>query len=111
MIGYVTLQMQSSSNKFRDRSLFNIPANERFCNFCPDPVEDESHVILICSSYNKIREELFIHASHINDDFMQMSGTEKLVFLFSDSKITLRCVKTCNTILKMRKSVTETVFE
>ena len=77
---------------------FNIPANERFCNFCPDQVEDESHVIIICPLYNKIREQLFIHASCINDDFMQMSGTEKLVFLFSDSKITQRCAKTCNAI-------------
>ena len=90
---------------------FNIPANERFCNFCPDQVEDESHVILICPLYNKIREELFIHASYINDDFMQMNGTEKVVFLFSDSKITQRCAKTCNTILKIRKSVTETFFK
>ena len=93
------------------RRFFNIPANERFCNFCPDQVEDESHVILICSLYNKIREELFIHTSYINDDFMQMSGTEKLVFLFSDRKITQRCAQTCNTILKIRKSVTETIFK
>ena len=64
---------------------FNIPANERFSNFCSDQVEDESHVILLCPLYNKIREELFIHASYISDDFMQMSGTEKIVFLFSDS--------------------------
>ena len=42
---------------------------------------------------------------------MQMSGTEELVFLFSDSKITQSCAKTCNTILKIRKSVTETVFK
>ena len=90
---------------------FNIPANERFCNVCPDQVEDESRVILICALYNIIREKLFIHASYINDDFMPMSRTEKLVFLFSDSKITQRCAKTCNTILKIRKSVTETVFK
>ena len=32
---------------------FNIPANKRFCNFCPDQVEDESHVILICPLYKK----------------------------------------------------------
>ena len=50
------------------------------------------------TTMQKRREELFIHASYINDDFMQMSGTEKLVFLFSDSKITQRCAKTCNTI-------------
>ena len=90
---------------------FNIPAKERFCNFCPDHVEDQSHVILICPLYNKIREEVFNHASYINDDFMQMSGTEKLVFLFSDSKITPRRAKTCNTIFKIKKSVTETVFK
>ena len=72
--------------------------------------EDESHVILICPLYNKIREELFLHASYINDDFMHISGTEKLVFLFSDSKITQRCAKTGNTILKIRRSVTETVL-
>ena len=60
--------------------------------------------------YNKIREELFIQASYINEDFMQMTRLEKLVFLFSDSEITQRCAKTCNIILKIRKSVTETVF-
>ena len=30
---------------------FNTPANERFCNFCPDQVEDESHVILLSLKY------------------------------------------------------------
>ena len=101
--------MRSSCNKFREGLFFIIPANERFCNFCPDQVEDESHVIVICLLYNKIREELFIHASYINDDFMKMSRTEKLVFLFSNSKITRRCDKTCNTIFK-KKSTTETVL-
>ena len=58
--------------------------------------------------YNKIGEELFIYARYINVDFMQMSSTDKLVVLFSESKITQRCAKTCNTISKIRKSVTGT---
>ena len=90
------LQMRSSSNKFRDAFLI-------YHIFCPDQVEDETHVM-----YNKLREELFIHASYINVDFMQMSSTDKLVVLFSESTIIQRCAKTCNDIFKIRKIVAET---
>ena len=90
---------------------FNIPANGRLCNFCPDKVEDESHVMLICPMYNNLREKLFIRARYVNVDFMDIINTDKLVFLFSESKITQRCAKTCDNILKIKKSVTETVFK
>ena len=70
-----------------------IPVNERLCNFCPDQVEDESHVILICPLYRKIREELFIHASYINVAFMQMSGTEDWYFYSQIVKLHLNVPK------------------
>ena len=61
--------------------------------------------------YNKLREELFIYAGYRNVDFMHLSNTNRLVFIFSENKITQRCDKTCGNILKIGKSVTETVFE
>ena len=88
---------------------FNIPANERFCNFCSGQVEDEAHVILECPMYDQLRKELFVHAMYIHEGFMQMSKEDKLVFLFTECKITQRCAKTCYDILTIRKNVMATI--
>ena len=41
---------------------YGISANERFCHFCSDEVEDEIHELLYCSMYNCVRDQLFKHA-------------------------------------------------
>jgi hypothetical protein len=36
-----------------------VPANERFCRYCKDQVEDEIHVVTKCPLYKELRAELY----------------------------------------------------
>ena len=83
---------------------FNIPTNQRFCNFCPDCIEDESHVLLHCSMYAQLRRALFVPAEYFNSNFKNLNDTEKLIFLFSDDRMVFRCSRACNDISKTRKN-------
>ena len=84
----------------------SVPANERFCNFCQDMVEDEAHVILHCSLYNSVRNDLFTHAVYLNDNFMSLNDNAKLHYLFTNSHISVKCAKTCQNILSIRNNAT-----
>ena len=85
---------------------YGISANERFCHFCSDEVEDEIHVLLYCSMYNCVRDQLFKHAVYINNTCMSLNDSEKLNFIFTNNDITYRCAKTCNEILTIRSNLT-----
>jgi hypothetical protein len=43
------------------------PHNERFCKFCKDQVEDESHVLLTCPKYNILRQKYGIDNENNED--------------------------------------------
>ena len=58
------------------------------CHFCSDEVEDEIHVLLYCSMYNCVRDQLFKHAVYINKTFMSLNDSEKLHFIFTNNDIT-----------------------
>ena len=36
----------------------NVPACKRFCNFCPEKIENEINVLLLCTMYTDVRESL-----------------------------------------------------
>ena len=59
---------------------YGISANERFCHFCSDEVEDEIHVLLYCSMYNCVRDQLFKHAVYINNTFMSLNDSNFTTF-------------------------------
>ena len=66
---------------------YGISANERFCYFCSDEVEDEIHVLLYCSMYNCVRDQLFKHAVYINNTFMSLNDSEKPYFIFTNNDV------------------------
>ena len=55
---------------------------DRLCHFCNNLVEDEVHFTLFCSKYNSLRENLYTKALNENVNFLTLSFTEKLSFLF-----------------------------
>ncbi len=60
-----------------------MPVDQRLCEFCNDnAVEDELHVILKCTFYDDLREELFQAAENINNHFMNLSDTVQTDFRF-----------------------------
>ncbi len=71
-----------------------LPVDQRLCIFCTDnAVEDELHVILKCSFYEDIRDDLFHAACTINSDFMNLNDSDKFSFLFSECNIVKLCAK------------------
>ena len=65
----------------------NIVKEERFCPLCPYAVEDETHFLITCKAFQKEREELFMKANTVNNDFLQKCSLEKVKFLLSNKII------------------------
>ena len=64
----------------------NVPADQKFCHFCDNCIEDEVHTIVKCPMYTKVRTESFTRATYFNNDFIQMPDID-LIFLFSDKRV------------------------
>ena len=88
------------------RNLGDISTKESLCNFCSVVVEDEMHVLLHCSMYNRVGDQLFKHAVYINNAFMSLDDSDKLYFIFPNNDITYKWAKTCSEILTIRRNLT-----
>ena len=82
----------------------NIAVSQRLCNFC-NVVEDETHVILDCSAYDLLRNNLFSKAISVLPSIMNLDSIEKMKFLFTYLDMTRTCAKTCFKILQHRNSL------
>ena len=81
----------------------NLDVNQRLCHFC-NVVEDEIHVILDCSAYDDLRNNLFIKAVSVLPTFNVLDANEKIKFLFTNPDMIRPCTKTCFKILQQRNS-------
>ena len=81
----------------------NLDVNQRLCHFC-NVVEDETHVILDCSAYDDLRNNLFIKAVSVLPTFNILDANEKMKFLFTSPDMIRTCAKTCFKIRQQRNS-------
>ena len=58
-----------------------IPADKRFCRFCPDEVENEIHFMLFCEKYDDSRKALIQEIECINPNFRTFNDNEKFIYL------------------------------
>ena len=57
------------------------PLNERLCKFCQlNTLEDDTHFLIDCELYSDLRQLLFERAVFLNENFENLSSTEKLSF-------------------------------
>ncbi len=69
------LPLHIETGRFRDKRI-----NERVCLLCNSgEVENELHFLCICTTYSNSRQNLY--SIVYNDNFLNMSNNEKLVFL------------------------------
>ena len=62
--------------------------NERLCKFCQlNTLEDETHFLIDCELYSDLRQLLFERAVLLNENFENLSSTEKLSFLMQHRDI------------------------
>ena len=57
-----------------------IPADQRYCSFCTNSVEDEFHVIMVCPRYHFIRNHVFNTIDRICDTSC-LNPNEKFLYL------------------------------
>jgi hypothetical protein len=53
----------------------------RTCDFCPDKIDNEFHLISQCERYSSYRNTLFLKANEKVPGFQQMNDTEKFIYL------------------------------
>ena len=81
----------------------NLPVEDRMCPTCHSEVETEEHVLIRCATYRDVREDLFLYAESLNDDFMTFDDIDKLLFVLNDERMTYVSAKTCYLILMARR--------
>ena len=62
----------------------NIPKEMRFCPFCPNKVETETHFLFCCLAYNPIRDKMLRSINILNPNFKYYPETHKLKYVLSD---------------------------
>ena len=80
----------------------NLNVDQRLCHFCNDAIEDETHVVLFCSAYEDLRNNLVSKAVSVLSNFSELSAKEKMKFLFTNPDMIRTCAKTCFKILQQR---------
>jgi len=74
----------------------NIPAEERFCDFCKTLVEDEWHFIYNCELYNEERTMFFNSLLNLKPDFVYFDEREQLKYLFKEKhRMFAKFIKSC----------------
>ena len=80
------------------------PINERLCKFCQsDSVEGETHFLLECELYTDLRHSLFVKASEVDANFMNLHTNEKLKFLMQTKDIQFHLGATVSKMFNRRK--------
>ena len=82
----------------------NLNENERICPMCNSgAIESEEHVMISCSLYNDVRNDLFNTAQSENSDFNAFSNRQKFLFLMDSVNIVRYTAKACHQILYRRR--------
>ena len=81
-----------------------IPANERYCFHCVTCIENEEHVLMNCTLYDNIRQNMFVNILNIEPDFLSLNCSEQFCQLMSNEKFVKYTAKACNEILMHRKN-------
>ena len=79
-----------------------IPEIERYCIFCEDSVDEETHVLKECPLHNEIRSKLIQYAQTANVNFNSLTKLNKFIFLFNSPDMMRSCAKACFLILQRR---------
>lgn len=85
----------------------NIVKEERFCPFCPNVVEDETHFLIMCSAFQREREKLFSEAIRVDKDFPQKSCLDKMKFLLANKNIIQTTSHYINICMQLRDELSK----
>ena len=81
-----------------------LPVNQRTCFHCKNDVETEIHVILDCSLYEDIRENLLQSAEQKVFNFLELSKEDKFSQILSNPDLIFDTAKSLQAILLRRRT-------
>ena len=55
------------------------PLDARICQFCPNHIEDEQHIILQCPACESLKQNIFRTASVLFEGFCRINDIEKII--------------------------------
>ena len=61
-----------------------IPKEKRFCPFCTDTVETETHFLLQCPTYGTMRDFLYKTVTESNSEFPSYTINRKLEYIMKN---------------------------
>lgn len=82
--------------------LNRLPLEERLCETC-NVIEDEFHVIMICSQYTDIRNQCFTRINELSEEFKSIPPHEQFTRMMSDSTLYTTVSKAMYNILNKRR--------
>ena len=65
----------------------HTPSELRLCPFCKPLVENETHFLFDCSTYNTLRNTFISKIVEKNPDFMSMDNHDKLAYIMTNIDI------------------------
>ena len=80
-----------------------LSVDKRYCFHCKSKIENEEHVLIECPLCCEIRHELFNEIEILGTGFQNLSNSDKVCHLLSDSRIVNYSAKACRSILTERR--------
>ena len=84
-----------------------LQENQRLCPFCENKVENEHHFVVECSTYDVLRQDLFVKMTEVDNTFPVLDNNEKFIFLLSNSAAGKLISGYLNKTLQIRKFLVE----
>ena len=86
----------------------NIDKELRFCPFCPNYVEDETHFLINCTTYSSLRKELMnkIQNNYNRVGFAEMREERLFIYLMTNNNIAPLVAKYLTKMLELREFLT-----
>jgi len=100
---FTKLRISSHNLMIEKGRHMKIQANERFCPFCINIIENEEHFLLSCLKYIGLRSNLFTSIETKVNNFASLNNESKLIYMFTSEKDIVREIsKFCTCALLLR---------
>ena len=84
-----------------------LQENERLCPFCDNKIENEFHFVMECSTFDVLRQQLFIEMVGIDNVFNELDDNEKFIFILSKPEASKIAGEYLNKTLQIRSFLLE----
>ena len=84
-----------------------LQENERLCPLCDNEIENEFHFVMECSTFDVLRQQLFIEMMGTDNVFNELDDNEKFIFILSKPEASKIAGEYLNKTLQIRSFLLE----